>query len=414
MKINDKCKSCNKPISPFLKFGSMPIANAFYNKADFNKQYFYNMDVCFCKNCFTFQLLSIPKPSQMFHKKYAYFASTSKFMQNHWTKLAIDIKKKNNTNLRKIIIDIGSNDGIFLKNFINDKKWLPIGIEPSKNVANFSKKKGLKDVIIDFFNYKLSIKIFKKYKQKAQIIVSTNTMHHIEDTNSVFLGVKNILEKDGQFITEDPSLYEMIKKGSYDQIYAEHMYIWSAISLNLMSQKHGLYLYDIENNKVHGGCTRYFFCHENSFKRTKRCNNFIKSEIKLGLNDIKTYLIFKKNALSHSKNLYKLISQLKSKGKSICCYTSPAKGTTLINFANLNVSLINKVFDNTDFKIGKFIPGKNKIPVESTDNFRSEKFDYILLLAWNHMEEVLKKERNFTKKIGSKWIIPMPKIKIIN
>ena len=86
----------------------------------------------------------------------------------------------------------------------------------------------------------------------------------------------------------------------------------------------------------------------------------------------------------------------------------------MINFANLNVSLVNKVFDNTDFKIGKFMPGKNKIPVESTDNFRSEKFDYILLLAWNHMEEVLKKEKNFTKKIGSKWIIPMPRIKIIN
>ena len=121
MKLNDKCKSCNKPIRPFLKFGSMPIANAFYKKVDFKKQYFYNMDVCFCKNCLTFQLLNIPKPSQMFHKKYAYFASTSQFMQNHWTKLAINIKKKNNSNLRKIIIDIGSNDGILLNQKISNR-----------------------------------------------------------------------------------------------------------------------------------------------------------------------------------------------------------------------------------------------------------------------------------------------------
>lgn len=414
MKSNGKCKSCSIPIKPFLKFGKMPIANAFYKKKDFNKQYYYNMDVCFCKYCYTFQLLNVPKPNQMFHKKYAYFASTSKFMQKHWTDLAIKIKKKNKNNFKKIIIDIGSNDGIFLKNFIVEKNWLPVGIEPSRNVANFSKKKGLKNVIIDFFDYQLSNKLLKKYKQKAQVIISTNTMHHIENTNSVFLGVKNILGEDGQFITEDPSLYEMIKKGSYDQIYAEHMYIWSALSLDLMSKKHGLFLYDIENNKVHGGCTRYFFCHMNRFKRTKRCKNFIEREIKLGLNSIKTFLNFKKNALIHSKKLYNFIKQQKTKGKSICCYTSPAKGTTLINFANLNVSLIDKVFDNTEFKIGKFIPGKNKIPVESTDNFRFEKYDYILLLAWNHKQEVLNKELKFTRKIGSKWIIPMPKITIIN
>ena len=413
MKSNDKCNSCSKIIKPFMKFGRMPIANAFYNKTDFNNQYFYDMDVCFCKNCFVFQLLNIPKPKKMFHKKYAYFSSTSKFMQNHWKNLATIIKNNNNNNEIKLIIDIGSNDGIFLKNFINKKNWEPIGIEPSRNVANFSKKNGLKNVINDFFNHKLSKSIYKKYKKKAQIIISTNTMHHIENTNSVFLGVKNILKEDGQFITEDPSLYEMIKKGSYDQIYAEHMYIWSAISLDLISKKHGLFLYDIENNKVHGGCTRYFFCHKDNFKRTRRCINFIKKEINLGLNNIKTYLNFKKNALSHSKNLYNLIKQLKSKGNKICCYTSPAKGTTMINYAKLDVSLIDKVFDNTKSKIGKFIPGKNKIPVFSTNNFRSEKFDYILLLAWDHKEEVLTKERDFTRKIGSKWIIPMPKIKVI-
>lgn len=414
MAYKKKCKSCNEPIKPFLKFGKMPIANAFYSKKDFNNQYYYNMDVCFCKNCFTFQLLNIPKPKQMFHKKYAYFASTSKFMQNHWKKLSLQIKSIYKFNKSKLIVDIGSNDGIFLKNFTNNKNWQPIGIEPSKNVANFSKNKGLNNIINDFFNYQLSKKILKKYKKKAHVIVSTNTMHHIEDTNSVFKGVKNLLHEDGQFITEDPSLLEMIKKGSYDQIYAEHMYIWSAISLEKMSSKHDLFLFDIENNNVHGGCTRYFFCHKNKFKRTTRCKNYIKKEIKHGLNKMKTYNNFKKNAEAHSNKLHNLIKSLKLKGNKICCYTSPAKGTTLINFAKLDISMIDKVFDNTKFKIGKYIPGVNKIPVESTDNFKSQRYDYILLLAWNHKEEVLSKEYKHTKKIGSKWIIPMPKINILN
>ena len=121
----NKCRSCGEFIKPFLRFGKMPIANAFYDKIDYKKQYFYNMDACFCKKCFCFQLLNVPKPSKMFHNKYAYFASTSIYMQNHWKKLSDVIKKNNKSNNLKIIIDIGSNDGIFLKNFVKSKSWLP-------------------------------------------------------------------------------------------------------------------------------------------------------------------------------------------------------------------------------------------------------------------------------------------------
>ena len=139
----------------------------------------------------------------------------------------------------------------------------------SKNVAKFSKSQGVKNVIVDFFNYELTNKIISKFNSKADVVISTNTMHHIENTNSVFKGVKNILDMKGIFITEDPSLFEMIKKNTYDQIYAEHMYIWSAISLDIISKKHGLFLYDLENNTVHGGCTRYYFCHSSLSNRPK-------------------------------------------------------------------------------------------------------------------------------------------------
>jgi len=410
----NNCKSCGAQIKPFLDFGNMPIANAFYNLEDYKKQYFYRMKVCFCKKCFCFQLLNIPKPKQMFHQKYAYFASTSKSMELHWKNLAKDLKNQNKNKKNKIIIDIGSNDGIFLKNFTNSKYWTPIGVEPSKNVANFSRKYGLKNIINDFFNYKLSLKILKKFRQKAQIITSTNTMHHIEDTNSVFKGVKNLLSEDGVFITEDPSLLEMIKKNSYDQIYAEHMYIWSAIALDQMAKKHGLFLYHIENNKVHGGCSRYFFCHDNKFKRSIKCNLHIKKELAMGLNKTKTYINFKDKSIHHSKKINQLIQKLKKNGKTICCYTAPAKGTTLLNFSKLDIKLIDKIFDNTNFKIGKYMPGNNKIPVYSTDEFRKEKYDYVLMLAWNHKKVILKKEHSYTKKIKAKWIIPMPHINIIN
>ena len=407
-----KCRLCNNSIKPFIDFGKMPIANAFYFKKDYNKQYYFDMKVASCSRCYCFQLVNIPDPKLMFHENYAYFASTSKFMQIHWRKLSDKIKKKFKDNKHNTIIEIGSNDGIFLKNFSNIKKWTAIGVEPSKNVAKFSKSQGVKNVIVDFFNYELTNKIISKFKSKADVVISTNTMHHIENTNSVFKGVKNILNMKGIFITEDPSLFEMIKKNTYDQIYAEHMYIWSAISLDIISKKHGLFLYDLENNTVHGGCTRYYFCHRGHFKRTKRCNNFITKEKKLGLDKAVTYKKFREKIINHSNKIYKIVYDLSNKGKKICGYTAPAKSTTLINFSKLNSNLIDKVFDNTKAKIGKNYPGKNKIPVKSSEDFRKEKCDYVILFAWNHKKEILKKERSFTKKKSIKWIIPMPKIKI--
>jgi len=408
-----KCRACQNKIKPFIKFGKMPIANAFYLKANYQNQYYYNMEVAFCSKCFCFQLINIPQSKLMFHSKYAYFASTSKHMENHWKALSAKIKKKCNNNNNKIILEIGSNDGIFLKNFAKLKRWKAIGVEPSKNVAKISKKKNLKNIIIDFFSYQLSKKILLKFKQKIDIIVSTNTMHHIKDTNSVFRGVHNLLNNDGIFITEDPSLYEVIKKKSYDQIYAEHMYIWSAISLDCMSKKHGLFLYDLENYNVHGGCTRYYFCHNERFKRTKRCELFIKSELQLGLNKNQTYINFKYNIKKHSSDFFNLISNLSKKGYRICGYTAPAKSVTLINYSRIDINLVEAIFDNTDSKIGKYFPGKSQIPIFSTSNFRNKNFDYVILLAWNHKKEVLKKEYSYTKKNNIKWIIPMSKIEII-
>ena len=151
------CKVTNKKIKPFMSFGKMPIANGFLKKNEFKNEYFYNLEVGFSKDVSLFQLNSHPRPQQMFNKNYPFFTGSSKGMISHFKNYANWIKKKYIKNLN-YLIEIGSNDGTFLKNFKNTK-IKTIGFEPSKNVADISKKEGLK-LLINF----LILKMLKKIK----------------------------------------------------------------------------------------------------------------------------------------------------------------------------------------------------------------------------------------------------------
>tara|TARA_Y100000590_G_scaffold369342_1_gene430533 strand:- start:2404 stop:3573 length:1170 start_codon:yes stop_codon:yes gene_type:complete len=389
-----------------MSFGKMPIANSFLNKTDIKNQFFYEMLVAFCQNCFTFQLMNVPKPKQMFNENYAYLASTSKIMKNHWKNLSTQIKKNYNLNKNSFVVEIGSNDGIFLENISNSN--IPhLGVDASRNVSEIAKSKGINS-LNTFFDVKSANEIRSSYG-KADVIISTNTMHHIENINSVVEGMGELLKSDGTIITEDPSLKEMLIKNSYDQIYAEHMYIWSLSSMNSLFGKYGMEIYNIENNEFHGGCSRYYIAKKNKKKISKEVFKHMKIENKLAINKISTYKKFKKKTVDSKNKLVNFLHKLKKKNKVIVGYGAPAKSTTVLNYCGIDSSIIDKIFDNSETKISKYTPGKSLIYIDNSDNFNLYKSDYCVLFAWNHQKEILKKE----KKYNGKWIVPVPELRVI-
>ena len=404
-----KCRVCENDISEFMSLGNMPIANAFVDKKNEPNQYYYALNIGFCEKCFTLQILEIPKPEQMFNENYAYLSSTSNVMIKHFNDLADQIIAKKPLTKNSFIVEVGSNDGIFLKNFAS-KGLRHLGVDASKNVCELAEKKGVK-VYNNFFNLETSNKI-KETFGLADVIVSTNTMHHIEDINSVIEGMANLIKEDGIIITEDPSMLEMLKKNAYDQIYAEHMYIWSLSSMSYLFKKYGMEIYDIENNNLHGGCSRYFIAKRNKKKISSRVISQMKLEKRIGLNKLSTFKKFKKRIIALKGELKSILTKLKKRNKIIVGYGAPAKSTTILNFCDINFKLIDKIFDNTSTKIGKFTPGKSLIKIEDSKKFKNTFSDYCVLFAWNHKKEILSKEKHYSKQRG-KWIIPVPKLKIV-
>ena len=254
-----KCKITKKSLEPFMSFGKMPIANGFIDEKKFSKEFFFNMEVGFNEELSLFQLNDHPKPEIMFNKNYPFFTGSSEYMKSHFKNYAEFAKKYLKTNSK--IIEIGSNDGTFLKNFLGtDHKIL--GIEPSKSVADVSIKNNI-PTMNNFFNTSNTKKL-NEFLGKTDLICASNVICHVPDLNDLIESIDLLLSKDGTFIFEEPYLGSMFEKISYDQIYDEHIFMFSASSISKIFQRYNFHLIDAIPQLTHGGSMRYVIKKEKS------------------------------------------------------------------------------------------------------------------------------------------------------
>ena len=382
-----KCKITHKSIKPFMSFGKMPIANAFLEKQDFSKEYFYNMEVGFSEDLSLLQLNDHPKPEVMFNENYPFFTSSSKHMIEHFKSYANFVRKYLNTNSK--LIEIGSNDGTFLKNFSNNSNNI-IGFEPSKNVAELAQKNKV-PTINSFFNTK-TIANINEYLGNTDLICASNVICHIPDLNDLIKSVDMLLSLDGTFVFEEPYLGSMFDQVSYDQIYDEHIYVFSVSSVSKIFERFNLYLVDAIPQKTHGGSMRYVVKRKND--KSSQIKKIIEEEKIKKLDQIESCLMFKNNCEISKKRIVDKINILKNQGKSICGYAATSKSTTILNYCQIGCDQIDYICDTTSEKIGKFSPGMH-IPIKDMDYFRKNQTDCIYLFAWNHKLEILNKEKNF-------------------
>ncbi|MBM3939252.1 MAG: class I SAM-dependent methyltransferase [Sphingomonadales bacterium] len=403
-----KCLICNSKINPFISYGQMPIANGFLTKEKFNNEYFFNMQVAHCTNCSMVQLIETPERQLMFNENYAFFSGTSQAMKTHFLDFANDVKNRFLPKNDAFVVEIGSNDGIMLQNF---KEWgiRHLGIEPSANVAQVAKNKGI-NTIVEFFDEKLAEKIVSENGQ-ADAFIAANVMCHLPYFHSIVAGISKLVKKSGIVVFEEPYVGDVVEKTSYDQIYDEHTFLFSVSSINYIFKEHGMEVIDIAHQETHGGSMRYIIGHKGVRNLSNEAIKQIQKEKELALNSAETYLNFKNNCENSKIDLKKLLQELKSKGKRVAGYGATSKSTTILNYSDIGPDLIEYICDNTPIKQGKYSPGKH-IPIVPIETFKNSYPDYLVLFAYNHAKEIMDKEKDFTDK-GGKWILYVPKIHVI-
>ena len=388
----------------FLNLGQQPLANSFLKdikRSTLRNEFFYNLKICFNTKNYLVSIKKPVNPKKQYTDQYAHRASESKTMRLAFKQIAKKLFKRFKP---KKIMEIGSNDGVFLKNF--NKKSV-IAVEPCKNLARITKK--LFKTYDEFWNLKLSKKLIKEKKGEIDLIFSANTISHIPNLEETFTGINNILSQDGVFVIEDPSLLKVLQNNSYDQFYDEHVYVFSSISINNIIKKFGLRLFDIEHLTTHGGSNRYYICKEKGkYKQSLRLKRALKKELSYKLDKIKSYYKFSKRVKLSRKKLFKLIVSLKKRNKKIISYGATYKSTTVFNYCRINSRMIDYVTDTTLNKQGKYTPGTHLKIISPNDGI-NDNVDYAFLGAWNFKKEIFKKEKNFLKR-GGRFITHVPKV----
>ena len=392
----------------FLNLLNQPITNSYLksnDKKSIKNEYFYNLTVTFNTKNFLVSLSKPVDPKKQYTNKYAHRASQSLTMQRSFAAVAKKLKKRFKP---KFSMEIGSNDGVFLKNF-NKKKI--IAVEPCINLAKITNNLGYK-TYPKFWNLSLANKILKK-KKIFDLIYSANTISHIPNLKETFDAIYKSLSDKGVFVFEDPYMGSVLKMNSYDQFYDEHVHLFSLIAISNLLKESNLKIFDVDLLSTHGGSIRFYAAKKNSrFKENSKVKKLKTKEIKQGLNKINTYNNFASRVKKSKKDLVSLLKKLKSYGKKVISYGATYKSATIFNYCNIGSDLINYVLDSTKNKQGKYTPGKHILIKPSRDAIPDD-VDYAFLGAWNFLKEIRKKEMKFLKR-GGKFITHVPKIKIIS
>lgn len=404
------CRICKSEVFEIISFGKMPIANAFVEQSH-QSEYRFNLVAGYCTSCYMFQLLEQPNPNQMFHESYPFFTGLSISMKKHFQEMSeTHITDDIVNNKESFVIEIGCNDGTFLQNVV-EKKMKHLGVDPSKNVVEKAQEKGI-NAVAEFYSFDTSKTINEKYGKAIRIFAS-NVICHIPDMHDFLRGIKNNLSLEGEFIFEEPYLLSMLKKTSYDQLYDEHVYMFSLMSIQKLAEMHELILVDAIPQVTHGGSMRYVLKHSETKQiLSAQGMNLLNEEIAHGLDKLETYRTFAINCETRKNEFVSLLQTLKIDNKVVGGYAATSKSTTVLNYCGIDKNLISFISDSTPEKIGTVAPGSN-IPVISHEEMREIKPDYLVLFAWNHEKEIMEKEHLLTQN-GVKWIRFVPEVGLVN
>ena len=375
------CRSCgNTDLKRVVSLGYQPLANNLLNKQN-DKCELYPLEVNYCEKCHNCQLSVSVDPKKMF-SNYLYTSSTSKVFQEHFVKASKKYIKDLKLNKRKsYIIDIGSNDGIALKPFLDQGFEKVLGIEPAKNLAKLANKNKIKT-----FNGFLNKKNIKKIKKGADLVLASNVFAHSDRLQEMADCMFQLLSKKGTIIIEVQYLLNTLKDLTFDNIYHEHYNYWSLTSLKNFFKKFDCTIFRAEKVDTHGGSIRIYIKKDKKTKIEKSVMEMLKEEEKFGIKNFKTYRKFGEKVYEIRENVRKNIKKLRDNSKLVIGYGAPAKATTALNFFGLSKE-IDYIVEDNKLKHNKFIPGV-KIPIKDKSEIKNKK-NTLIILAWNFYKDII-------------------------
>lgn len=405
------CRFCNAKLKRiFVSLGLSPLSNSYLSKQQLNKREpFYQLDLYICDSCFLVQLEEYESPKNIF-SDYAYFSSYSDTWLKHIKAYVEKMINAFQINRDSFVVEIASNDGCLLQYF-KEKHITVLGIEPAKNVAEVALKKGVPTEMV-FFGAETA-KRLSSNGRLPDLLLGNNVLAHVPDLNSFVKGLKIMLKPGGIITMEFPHLVKLVEDMLFDTIYHEHFSYFSFLTVEKVFKFHGLTIFDVEKITTHGGSLRIYAKHIEDHSR-EISENVLKlraEEKAKGYDTLAPYLDFSERVVVKKMEILDFLINAKKNKRTVVGYGAPAKGNTLLNYCGIKPDFISYTVDRSPHKQGKYLPG-SRIPIESPEEIKITKPDFVFILPWNIKDEVME-QMSFIRDWGGKFVIPIPKFEVV-
>jgi SAM-dependent methyltransferase len=411
VKIKDTCRLCRSKNLQFL-FGleATPPANEFLSAipADGAQDHF-PLDVYQCCDCGHVQLVHCVDPERLF-RNYVYVSGTSPVFVKHFENYAAEVIRYVPLAAGDRVLDVGSNDGSLLS-FFKRAGMQVLGIDPARKIAEDATSRGI-PTWPEFFTSDLAKRIRQEFGT-VKIVTANNMFAHADGLPDILDGMASLLDPKGIFVFEVSYLLDVIERNLFDTIYHEHLSYHSVKPLVSFMQRHGLELVRVQRVDSHGGSIRCYAAPAGSRPIDPSVTELIAQEEKAGLYETATYTAYLARINQLGSDLRNLIAKLRGEGKKVAGFGAPAKATTLMYQFGLTAKDLDFIIDDSPLKQDLFSPGRF-VPVidSSVLNDAARRPDYLVVLAWNFAQPIIKKNQPY-QQAGGRFIVPIPQLEIV-
>ena len=405
------CRSCCSSLELVMAdLGTAPFSNAYLTTAQLSEpELWHPLRVLVCTSCWLVQTEDFARRDELFSHDYAYFSSFSDSWLAHSRNYAERMIRELELNESSFVVEIASNDGYLLKEFVTES--IPcLGVEPTASTAAASRAIGV-SVLQEFFGEETARQVLTEHGP-ADLIVANNVLAHVPDINDFVRGFSTLLSINGVATFEFPHLLRLIQGMQFDTIYHEHYSYLSLTAVHKIFSKNGLAVVDVEEIPTHGGSIRVFAKRlETNPYENDSVSRLLQLEHEVGITTASYYETFQRNCIEIKHDLIEHLLQAQRDGLKVAAYGAAAKGNTLLNYAGIKTDLVKFVVDRSPAKQGKFLPG-SRIPIVDESWLRNEQPDLVLILPWNLSIE-LSSQLSYLNYWGGRAVTAVPSWEVV-
>ena len=409
MNLSFRCRSCGSAQGRLiLDLGLQPLANNLPRPEDLSQpEPKFPLRLAVCESCWLLQIVDLVPPVQLF-SEYLYFSSVSDALLRHAREAATAYIREFGLNDRSWVVEIASNDGYLLQNFVRAN--VPcLGVEPAANIAKVARERGI-ETVEEFFSEALANRLVSGGRM-ADLVLGNNVFAHAPQTNDFVAGLGRLLKPDGRIILEFPYAVDLIEHAEFDTIYHEHVFYFTLTALKPLFERHGLSIFRVRHLPIHGGSLRLFAGHLGAHPVEASVTELLAEEQRKGIASLGYYRDFARQVMAVKDSLLALLTKLREQGKRVAAYGASAKGSTLLNFFGIGQDQLEFVVDRSTHKQGRLTPGTH-LPIAPPEKLLEQRPDYVLLLTWNFAEEILEQQKAYRGQ-GGKFIVPIPQVRVV-